>query len=282
MREKVHGESSVAGWDETMSAEISVSTDSECGGGGCTLQVVHQESTVSGFEETRDVLVTRTPTLVDIHAETLSTIQSGPVLNRSQATATKDDLLFHIISYIGILPSPTNNGPSANDGGVLMPSGPDAGNDNEFQQTAEASSGQTVLDSGPTPTMTVGDQMTFGSAVLTLTPGLSSVLGDGSTATYIAIATNDIGQTLITVSSSGTVITATVTDAPATITKPKTGSVFDARTTPTARSSNIDSMRTGIPDATASSQGVAVRQSANIGCWACLRIGFAGLGLLLG
>ncbi|KAF2031272.1 hypothetical protein EK21DRAFT_88200 [Setomelanomma holmii] len=53
-------------------------------------------------------------------------------------------------------------------------------------------------------TLPVGRVVTAGPATLTLTPGLSTTIGTGNGATFIGITTNAAGQTLITVSASGT------------------------------------------------------------------------------
>ena len=68
---------------------------------------------------------------------------------------------------------------------------------------------------------------------VTLTPGLSTTVGPEGDATFIGITTDTTGQTIITISSSGTAITATISDAPAVITLPKTG--FEASITDVAR-----------------------------------------------
>jgi hypothetical protein len=68
---------------------------------------------------------------------------------------------------------------------------------------------------------------------LTLTPGLSTTVGTGEEATSVGITTNDAGQTIIVVSSSGTAVSATVTKTAVTMTAPKTG--FDAEITDIAK-----------------------------------------------
>jgi hypothetical protein len=81
---------------------------------------------------------------------------------------------------------------------------------------------QTPSAASAQPTLATGGIITLESTTLTLSPGLSTTVGAGTQATFLGIATNSAGQTLITVSSSGTAVTATVTNAPATVTRPKT------------------------------------------------------------
>ncbi|KAF2440594.1 hypothetical protein P171DRAFT_524610 [Karstenula rhodostoma CBS 690.94] len=156
----------------------------------------------------------------------------SPTPSQPQATSTPNPLLMDIVSHIGIPVSsleteskPTDSHlPTTSETDLSHANGPSQPSTNvQFQQATEADPGPSVSFLESVPTMTAGGQVTLGSVTLTLTPGLSSVLGDGATATYVAITTDDAGQTLITVSSSGTAVTATITDAPATLTKPVTG-----------------------------------------------------------
>jgi len=128
---------------------------------------------------------------------------------------------------------------------------------------------------GSAPTAAVGHVVTLGSAVITLTPGLSSTVGAGPTATYVAISTDEIGQTLITVSSSGTAVTATLTNAPATITKVTSSTLPTTITSARLTSENINPGNAAVPT---SSKGVAVdqRRPVNLSLQVALGIAVAG------
>jgi hypothetical protein len=69
--------------------------------------------------------------------------------------------------------------------------------------------------------VTNSNYITVGSVTLTLTPGLSTSLGTGKSATLVAIQTDSASHTIIVISSSGTAITATMTVAPVTVTLSK-------------------------------------------------------------
>jgi hypothetical protein len=71
---------------------------------------------------------------------------------------------------------------------------------------------------GVRPTGLPVPSLTVGGATLILTPGLSTTVGTNPTATYIEIASGDAGQMIIRLSSKGTALTATVTNAAAIMT----------------------------------------------------------------
>ncbi|KAL1612687.1 hypothetical protein SLS60_000916 [Paraconiothyrium brasiliense] len=254
-----------------------------------------------------DVVTTRTPTLVSIHTEVEPTTQQGvgrptetpggmptrpedsPTPGVPQATSSPDSLLLDIVSRIGIPASSTGSGPAPPDNLLSATSETGQSSNVDPTQTAAIAQSQQAMEAGSSasispvesaPGITASGQITLGSAILTLTPGLSSTLGDGATATYVAITTNDAGQTLITVSSSGTAVIATITEVPAAVTKPITRS--EASITTAARSASLDSTGADNTVATSSSRGLAVSQRADIGQWFYVGMGLAGLGLVPG
>lgn len=119
----------------------------------------------------------------------------------------------------------------------------------------------------------VGNIITLGSTILTLTPGLSTIIGTGSNAILVAIQTDSASHTAITVSSSGTAVTATITNAPATITVPRTG--FEASVTNSA-GRGVSTPRPDVAVSTTSSRGLANEQRTSVGHLARLMLGFLG------
>ncbi|KAJ4358148.1 uncharacterized protein N0V89_002727 [Didymosphaeria variabile] len=256
-----------------------------------------------------DVVTTSTPSLVNIHTEVVPTTQQrlgrpsetpvgiptrpedSPTPGVPQATPSPDSLLLDIVSRIAISASSTGSG--SNPPNNRLPATSETGLSNnddptpqthanaQSQQATEAGSSASIAPVGSAPEITAGGQITLGSAILTLTPGLSSTLGDGATATYVEITTNDAGQTLITVSSNGTAVIATVTEAPAAVTKPKTG--FEASITTAARPATLDSTGDDNTVPTTSSRGSAVPQkAADMGQWLYVGLGLVGLRLVAG
>jgi hypothetical protein len=155
--------------------------------------------------------------------------------------ATASNILLVEIISVAARPYPKESNPSNNE---LSPN-------EQFSQDAQK--GTTVSDPSVTaiadaqPTVQLGQSMTIGGTTLTLTPGLSTTIGTGSAATYIEIASDATGPgTIIMLSSSGTAVTATVTNAPTTMTVMST---FEASITSagTSRSSNA-----GAPASTSS------------------------------
>jgi hypothetical protein len=125
----------------------------------------------------------------------------------------------------------------------------------------------------------LGGVITLGSATLALTPGLSTTVGSGSDATMVAITTDVADQTFITISSSGTAVTATVSDTPATITLPKTG--FDASITEAARPGTWSTFRAAEEVAPTSSKGEALGRRAETCWWVGALLSLVGYGALL-
>ncbi|CAI6335755.1 unnamed protein product [Periconia digitata] len=124
------------------------------------------------------------------------------------------------------------------------------------------------------PALTVGGQLTLGpAATLTLTPGLSTTLGVDSAATFIAITTADTGNTVILVSSSGTAVTATVTNTLQTSTVPATD--FGGTPTVAARPA------AGSGDSNTDEQGSAIIARTWPAWYGNLVVGVLGLGLVV-
>ena len=134
-----------------------------------------------------------------------------------------------------------------------------------------------VTATGPTrDTIAISNQITLGSATLSLTPGLSTIIGTGTDTTLIAIQTDSVSYTIITISSSGTAVTATITDAPATVTLPKTG--FEASITDST-GSGVATSYTGQVTAATSSKGIADDRRASIDGWPSMMMGLLALAL---
>jgi hypothetical protein len=133
--------------------------------------------------------------------------------NAPEATET-NSLLADIISIIAG-PKPSN--PSKNE---HLPNEENLTNENpqQVQQGTTAPEPSMTAAPGAQPTIQLGQSMTLQGATLTLTPGLSTTVGTGLEATYIEIVSDAAGQTTITLSSSGTAVTATVTNVPTTMT----------------------------------------------------------------
>lgn len=113
--------------------------------------------------------------------------------------------------------------------------------------------------------------ITLGSATLTLTPGLSTILGTNTDATLLAISTDAAGVTLVTISSSGVAVTATVSTVPTIVTLPKTG--FEASITDVSRPADFASAVS-----TTSSEGAAAgHRKREVGSWMYSVLGIVGL-----
>lgn len=302
---RVHQESTADGWEET---QVGIRTAIvRCGkpGGFCSAIVRIENSATfweksavatassplqsQGPQDTRvELIPSSTPTLVNIHTEIQKTSWQGvggagentptpaedsPAIRFPQATPTDDSLVLEIISRIGVPVSSTNKEPIQSDN--------NAGGNVQTQQTPGANAALAITPVQSVPVITAGGQITLGSAILTLTPGLSSVLGDGASATLIAISTDEAGETLITVSSSGTAVTATVTNVPTTITRSRSGTGFDASITTTAVPGSVDNTSNNAA-ATTSSKGAAPSQGPSLSKWFYLNMGLTGLGLFAG
>lgn len=315
---KVRVESTADGWGDTTQPVPPAPITIDCGTtDNCGILTVHPESTVTGWEVITDgvmkatmlgpqtsstdklLIATSTPTLVGIHTEIQPSTQpgaarpagtpndspisaeSGPAPGPSLATPTSDPLLLDIISHL----VPTSSSPPGSLSSPDFASTPVGGSvnpehgTNEPAQPSNVTPGPAITAPPSASVVSLGSQITLGSSVLTLTPGLSSTIGDGTTATYVAITTDETGHTLITVSSSGTAVTATITNAPATITQLKTQ--YDSTITTAARPGTFDGSPSG-KSATTSSKGAAASQKAEFGRWLYAGVGIAGFGLVVG
>jgi hypothetical protein len=200
--------------------------------------------------------------------ETVSTPKEAPV----------NSLLNDIITRIGKAqpasqptpPAPNTRSATEND---AQPQPSFATNVGPVQGSDPTQAPQTPGATPAQPTLAAGDIITLESTTLTLSPGLSTTVGAGTQATFLGIATNSAGQTLITVSSSGTAVTATVTNAPATVTRPKTG--FDASITAFAGPARPTAGR-GDVVATTSSRGAA-GGGVRVDGWAGVLAGVVGV-----
>lgn len=130
-----------------------------------------------------------------------------------------------------------------------------------------------IHDSG-----TNSDYITLGSVTLIPTPGLSTSLGAGTSATFIAIQTDSASHTIVVISSSGTAITATMTVAPVTVTLSKTG--FESSTTDDASRGVPTSLR-HVPAATTSSVAAANKREARTPEFPKLAFGILGIVVVL-
>ena len=183
-------------------------------------------------EQTPEVIVTNTPTVISIHTE-IATTATGYLDNEvgpgSEATLqpTSDGLLLNeIISRIGN-PHPgaqlSSQQASPTTNAVPYAINESAPLNNEVTIQAIPTTLAVTEAPGAQPALVVGEPITLGAATLTLSNGLSTTVGTGSAATFVALITKPAGYTVIVVSSSGTAVTATISNAPVTITMPKTG-----------------------------------------------------------
>ena len=217
-----------------------------------------------------------------------------------QTTSTGNSLLDTIINQIGkarpgaqpsqaILPTSGVSGEYIKQEPQLKPSTDTAGAGQSGSvqgggaisvQSEEIKSGTVTLgvtNTAPTQhTIAIGNQITLGSATLSLTPGLSTIIGSGTDTTLIAIQTDSVSYTVITISSSGTAVTATITDAPATVTLPKTG--FEASITDSA-GRGVATSHAGQSTTATSSKGIADDRRAYIDGWPGAMIGLLALAL---
>ena len=125
---------------------------------------------------------------------------------------------------------------------------------------------------------TNNNHITLGSITLTLTPGLSTFIGTGTSATLIAIQTDSASHTVIVISSSGTAITATMTVAPATVTLSK-NNVASSITGDASR--GVPTSLHRVPAATISSAAAANKREARSSEFSKFALGFLGIVLVL-
>ncbi|KAH7402406.1 hypothetical protein BKA66DRAFT_448693 [Pyrenochaeta sp. MPI-SDFR-AT-0127] len=199
---------------------------------------------------------------------------NDPVLVPSQPAG--NSLLDNIVSRLGDAqpeaqaPQPLPPATAAGDNTVVIA---------QQQATAGPTAPGAANTASPQVTVAAGGSVTLGTATLTLTPGLSTTIGSDTDATFVGITTNTAGQTIITISSSGTAITATVTDALATITLPKTG--FEASITDIAGPGGMSTSRAAGAAASTSSRGAAMDSRGGLDWWTGTALGILGLGVVL-
>jgi hypothetical protein len=129
--------------------------------------------------------------------------------------------------------------------------------------------------SAPPVSSAVGTgSLIIGAWTVTLTPGLSINLAGNTNPTILELTTDATGNTLVTVSSSGTAVTATVRVALTTMTMPISG--FEASVT--------DSPRPGEKSATlatTSSKGAGADRKSELEWWAGAVLGVLGFGMMM-
>ncbi|KAG9187626.1 hypothetical protein G6011_05497 [Alternaria panax] len=137
-------------------------------------------------------------------------------------------------------------------------------------------SGETNTASPPhvTPAAGTGYLKIRGSWVVTLTPGLSINLGGNMYPTMLELTTDATSNTLVTVSLSGTAVTATVRVALTTMTVPKSG--FEASITDSARPGEQSTKLT-----TTSSKGASAGRRSDLEWWVGAVLGVLGFGVIL-
>lgn len=251
------------------------------------------------------VITTRTQKIVNIQTNTISTVTkrppivngSGNVNNEPSQDPTgaaaaqgpgnaPDDLvpaaqqtignalLSDIVSRMGEAPSRTQ----PVDAITALVNGVEETNVPVQQQITQAASTTGGANApGLEETLSAGGLITMGSATLTLTPGLSTTIGSDADAMFIAIATDSARQIIITISSSGTAVTATIVEASATVTLPKTG--FEASITDVARPGTLAT--TAVVGASSSSRGSAQGKRQELGWWTGALLAVMGSGALV-
>lgn len=192
----------------------------------------------------------------------------------------ENDLLLQIISRMGVSQPVA---PDVQSAPLSSPTGSDYEADDVPAQRqitpGLSSTGVVEVTSSPQTTLAVGGLVTLGSATLSLTPGLSTTVGTGTSATFIGITTDSLGQTFITVSSSGTAVTATVSDAPVTETHSTTD--FGASITDAAIPGALSTSRTTGVAASTSSKSGAVHGTGEFGWWMGAFLGLLGTNAIL-
>ncbi|KAF2007347.1 hypothetical protein P154DRAFT_118044 [Amniculicola lignicola CBS 123094] len=180
------------------------------------------------------------------------------------------DLLGNIISRI----TETRGQPTASPtGNADSPSSP-SDNVNSPQDTGQPRLTENTLALPVVEVSTgAGLSITVGPAVLTLTPGLSTTLGDGFSATLVEVTTDSEGQTVVVVSSNGVATTATLSEGSATPSTPRSASITTEATSGVTRGTSRNT-----PTSTRSTGG-GVRQTG-IDQFSWLAV-FAGLGVMV-
>lgn len=216
--------------------------------------------------------------------QTVDNIAGGET---SSATGTtpqqtgQNSLLLKIVSQFGgtlsnIQPaSPTTNSLAQ----PVAPASNDNGGSSASAQPATTPDSNMPSDTNTTPapqvTPVVGTgSLIIGSWTVTLTPGLSINLGGNIYPTVLEMTTDATGNTLVTVSSSGTAVTATVRVALTTMTVAKSG--FEASITNSARPSEETA---GL--ATTSSKGASADKRSALEWWMGAVLGILGFGIVM-
>ncbi|KAF2476330.1 uncharacterized protein BDR25DRAFT_65262 [Lindgomyces ingoldianus] len=306
---KVHGESSVDGFETTEDIQPT---------GGRVRGTPESTPAVTPTDFQSGIFITETPTIIFIHTEIEASItqldpgnepqptsigakggvtdpanensgnsrSNNPTVPASaQPTSGGEALLTEIISKIGAPApgaQPSTNPPSSTENPA--PNGNQQSIPGLENTEQPATPGVLVTAPGGQPTapaLTVDQSITLGAQTLTLTPGLSTTVGTGSAATFVALTTNSVGQTIIVVSSSGTAVSATVTNAPVTVSGVKTG--FDASLTASAsHGAHSTPSSLGGAAATTSRKGSAAgRWRWEAEWWISLVIGVLGIVVIL-
>ena len=199
-------------------------------------------------------------------------------------TSGGSDLISQIISQIGTVEPGAQPTESS-----AIPTGPNDETTEDQQQATDVTSAP-----GSVPTMSVAESITIGGTIITLTPGLSTTVGTGTSTTLVDLTTNADGQTIVVVSSSGTAVSATMTQSAITLTAPKTNSASVTKTAVPSGSTSTESGSTstraettsegsevpssGAAATSGSSKGGAVKEShMNEGCLMALLLGVGAL-----
>ncbi|USP82497.1 uncharacterized protein yc1106_09771 [Curvularia clavata] len=203
-------------------------------------------------------------------------IPSTVVLPNPQQTS-QNSLLLNVVSRLGqtgSVPQPTSSSSGTTDASGKDSSDTTGASGEDSSVNSVAPSQKDGITPGPgmpsatSPSVIAGNSITLGSAVLTLTPGISTTIGPNSDQTFIAITTNVAGSTLVTISSSGTAVTATVSTTPTVLTLSKTG--FEASITHGAGPERY----TGKLSTTTSSGLAVENRRSEVGWWTSAILGF--------
>ncbi len=244
----------------------------------------------SGGNNGQPSLITgpNTVSSADIPGQTEDNIVGGDDTSATGLTPQQtgqNSLLLAIVSQIGGAPSvvqPTQPASLATDslGQPVVPTNNEGGGNSATAQPATTpSSGMpssTNIASPPQTTPAVGvGSFVYGSSTLTLTPGLNTNIGSNFFPTFVELTTDAKGNTLVTVFSDGTAVTATVRVTSTTMTIPISGyeaSMADS-TGPAEQTGSL---------ATISSEGAgAETRSTELEWLAGAILGILGFGVIL-
>ncbi|CAE7206138.1 hypothetical protein PTNB73_07296 [Pyrenophora teres f. teres] len=206
---------------------------------------------------------------------------SSTLVSTPQPTG-QNGLLLDVISVLGETLSSTHESQLAlpTIDGSSQPVRPTGSKSDSSPIQSPTTSGQSSPSGTDTTslqaTVPAGGIVTIGSETLSLTPGLSTTVGPVNDVTFLGLATDKTGNTLVTISSSGTAITATVSNAPATVTLPRTG--FEASVTAAARPGDYATRTGGTPSP---GKSIGAGRRSKMGWWTNAVLGIVGIGLLL-